>query len=252
MASDTTSQSADVTIKTVSDLEFVPLNPARGDAAPQAGVLWGDIREDVASGVILKFADGFSSPPHIHNITYRAVVISGGIHNDDPDAAKMWMGPGSFWTQPAGESHITAAEPGQAGVAFLEIQSGPYLVQPVDKAFDNGERPVNLLASNMVWLNATDRSKVVTDSGVAAISYLWEHDGAGAAMLKLPSGSTHRMSTMGGDMKAVIIQGKVDYRDKNMEPGAYFASGAGVEHVLSCSDGPCLIYVRTDGDISVK
>ena len=52
-----------------SEVELQPLNPARGDASPRAGVLWGDIRKDVPSGALIVFAEGFSSPPHIHNIT---------------------------------------------------------------------------------------------------------------------------------------------------------------------------------------
>lgn len=58
----------------------------------------------MASGSLVTFVDGFQSPPHIHNITYRAVVIRGRIHNDDPEAARLWMEPGSYWTQPAGEA----------------------------------------------------------------------------------------------------------------------------------------------------
>ena len=137
-------------IVTNAGLDFIPLNPAWGDAAPQAGVLWGDIRANVPSGVLLKFADGFTSPPHIHNITYRAVVIEGAVHNDDPTADDMWMGSGSFWTQPAGENHITAGRPGAGATAFLEIMEGPYLVQPSDQAYDNGERPINVAANNVV------------------------------------------------------------------------------------------------------
>jgi Domain of unknown function (DUF4437) len=113
-------------------------------------------QKNVPSGVLLKFAGGFSSPPHIHNITYRAVVISGAAHNDDPEAANMWMGPGSFWTQPAGEVHITSAQSGPGATAFLEILEGPYLVQPPHQAFDNGERPLNLEERNVVWLTPND------------------------------------------------------------------------------------------------
>ena len=83
-----------------SDVEWEQLNPARGDKSPQAGTLWGDRKGTVPTGFLARFVDGFSSPPHIHNVTYRAVVISGSIHNDDPDAAEMWMPVGSFWTQP--------------------------------------------------------------------------------------------------------------------------------------------------------
>jgi len=143
-ASLTDTQRDSIKIVKPSDIEYVPLNPARGDAAPQAGMLWGNLREDVPTGMILKFADGFDSPPHIHNITYRGVVISGALHNDDLGAEKMWMESGSYWMQPAGENHVTSARPGAPAVSFLEILEGPYLVQPSDKAFDNGERPLNV------------------------------------------------------------------------------------------------------------
>ena len=162
-----------VEVITPGEVTYQPLNPARGDASPQAGVLWGDIREDVPSGVLLRFAEGFSSPPHIHNITYRAIVISGAVHNDDPEAANMWMGPGTFWTQPAGEVHITSARPGLGGTAFLEILEGPYLVQPGDQAFDNGERPLNLLPSNMVWMTADAFDWIDAEADGAQVALLW-------------------------------------------------------------------------------
>ena len=126
-----------------SDVQWQLLNPARGDKSPRAGVLWGNIKSEEPTGFLVKFTDGFSSPPHIHNITYRAVVISGEIHNDDPTAAPMWMSPGSFWTQPKGETHITAAR-GKNSIALVEIDRGPYLVRPVDKEFDSGEKPINI------------------------------------------------------------------------------------------------------------
>ena len=74
-----------------SEVKWEQLNPARGDKSPQAGTLWGDRKGPVPTGFLAKFVDGFSSPPHIHNATYRAVVISGSIHNDDPEAVDMWM-----------------------------------------------------------------------------------------------------------------------------------------------------------------
>ncbi|MET0000674.1 MAG: DUF4437 domain-containing protein, partial [Candidatus Thiodiazotropha lotti] len=127
-----------------SEINWEQLNPARGDKSPQAGTLWGDRKGSVPTGFLAKFVDGFSSPPHIHNVTYRAVVISGTIHNDDPDAADMWMPAGSFWTQPKGEVHITSAK-GSTNIALVEIERGPYLVLPVEKAFDAGERPINVV-----------------------------------------------------------------------------------------------------------
>lgn len=121
-------QIANVEVRLASEIQWQKLNPARGDASPQAGTIWGDQTKDGESGFLVKFVDGFSSPPHIHNITYRGIVIGGGLHNDDPDAKHMWMEVGSYWTQPAGEVHITAAR--GSSIGYVEIQSGPYLVKP--------------------------------------------------------------------------------------------------------------------------
>ena len=115
-----------------SEIVWEKLNPARGDKSPQAGTIWGDRKGIQATGFLAKFVDGFSSPPHIHNVTYRAVVIKGLVHNDDPEAEHMWMKPGSFWTQPRGEVHITAAK-GEENIALVEIDSGPYLVKSIRK-----------------------------------------------------------------------------------------------------------------------
>ena len=240
-----------------SELEFISLNPARGDAAPQAGVLWGDIRKDVPSGVLLKFASGFSSPPHIHNITYRAVVISGALHNDDPTAKTMWMGPGSFWTQPAGEDHITSAADGGA-TAFLEIMSGPYLVQPSAKAFDNGERPVNVEARNIVWLNPSDAAWVNAGDGEGPkIAYLWgelRDDKKNGTFLKLPAGYSGKLTGNSSQLRAVVIRGEVQYSatsgTKTLKSGSYFGSKATIDHGLTCKE-ECIIYVRTQGRYKV-
>lgn len=249
-----------------SNLKFVPLNPARGDAAPQAGVLWGDIRKDVPSGVLLKFAAGFSSPPHIHNITYRAVVISGAIYNGGENATKLWMGPGSFWTQPAGEPHVTAGAKGGGATAFLEIMEGPYLVQPSKQAFDNGERPVNLEARNVVWLNPSDVTWV--DSGAkssasqdAKIAFLWGSPDTGkknGTFLKLPAGFKGKLLGNPAQLRAVVISGEVDHqltgksKSAQLRPGSYFGSKGRVQHRVSCKrDSECVIYIRTEGKYEV-
>ncbi|WP_168565020.1 DUF4437 domain-containing protein [Crateriforma spongiae] len=246
-----------------SDVVWQPLNPARGDKAPKAGTLWGDQTKDGASGFLVKFVDGFSSPPHIHNITYRGVVIAGALHNDDPDAAPMWMPAGSYWMQPAGEVHITAAR--GASVAFLEIQSGPYLVKPPKESFDNGQRPLNLDATNRVWLDATasdwiDHSDETKKPGDGPeLSLLWGDTTEGnvnASLLKLPAGFRGRLSD-DSTFRAVVIQGDLtlslsDQRgDQALTPGSYFGSQEKASHRVHTDDG-CLIYVRNEGGFDVS
>lgn len=238
-----------------SDVKWEKLNPARGEMSPQAGTLWGDRNGNVPTGFLAKFVDGFSSPPHIHNATYRAVVISGNIHNDDPDAAEMWMPPGSFWTQPKGEVHITSAK-GTNNVALVEIDKGPYLVLPPEEAFDSGERPVNVDVSNLVWINLPGTPAADTAPKVA---YLWGkfQDGhSNGSFIKLPAGFSGRIKTYGTTFRAVVIKGQPKYlgeRIEILEPGSYVSSkGETVHKISSSSKEESILYVRTNGSYRVS
>lgn len=236
------------------DVEFIALNPLRGNLSPRSGKLWGNIREDEPAGMLVTFIDGFQSPPHIHNITYRAVVIDGEIHNDDPDAAKFWMEPGSFWTQPAGETHITAAR-GEDPMIFLEILSGPYLVQPAEQEFDTGERPINVAARNIMWLGAANAARIEGDG--AAMAYLWgglNDEEKNGTMVKLAPGYRGTLQTAAPIMRAVTIQGKTEVtlgdqtEASRLAPGSVLSSSGEASHQLACvSDDECVLYLHTEG-----
>ncbi len=240
-----------------SEVKWEPLNPARGDKSPRAGTLWGDRNGTGPTGFLVEFVDGFSSPPHIHNVSYRGVVISGLIHNDDPDAADMWLPTGSFWTQPKGEVHITAAK-GSTNVAYIEIEQGPYLVLPTDEAFDSGERPVNVDASNIVWI---DQPGIPASADGPKLAFLWGNPQDGqlnGTLVKLPAGFTGKIDSYGSTLRAVVIKGQLQYQVpgetdvKTLEPGSYFSSKGESVHQVSFEAGDeSIIYVRTDGQYDV-
>jgi quercetin dioxygenase-like cupin family protein len=241
----------------MSEVEWGPLNPARGDNSPRAGKLWGDRTDSGASGFLVQFVDGFSSPPHIHNITYRGVAISGTVHNDDPNAEKMWLPKGSFWTQPAGGVHITAAE-GSKNLAYIEIDSGPYLVLPPEKAFQSEDKPINVDASNIVWV---DSEGMPASKNAAKVAFLWgsPQDGQmNGTLVKLPAGFTGNIRSNGSTFHAVVIQGQPQYQVSNetevktLVPGSYFGSkGKSVHQVSSNAKDESIIYVRTDGKFDI-
>lgn len=236
------------------------LNPARGDQSPQAGTIWGDRKGTVATGFLAKFVDGFSSPPHIHNVTYRAVVLKGLVHNDDPKAENMWMPPGSFWTQPVGEAHITSAK-GEENIAYVEIDSGPYLVKPVDEAFDNGERPINIDASNIVWLDHTKTTWIDAKS-TAELSFLWESQeekGLQGLFVKLPAQFEGKILSTGDIFHAVVILGELSYQmpqnpeTKILDSGSYINSAGKAVHTISNqTDGESILYVRSNGSLKIQ
>lgn len=239
-----------------SEIKWEKLNPARGEKSPKAGTLWGNRKGTEATGFLVKFVDGFSSPPHIHNVSYRGVVIEGLVHNDDPNAKEMWMPTGSFWTQPAGEVHITAAK-GNENIAFIEIEKGPYLVLPTEKEFDNGERPINVDKTNMVWIDQTDENTINGHE----VSYLWgkpKDNELNGTLLKLPTGFSGQIHSKGKTFKAVLIQGQLQYQmpneteTKTLEAGSYFSSTGDAVHQVSSKDGEeCIIYIRTKGKYEV-
>lgn len=248
-----------------SEVEWSYLNPARKDKAPMAGNLWGDRTKKGSTGYLLKPKDGFQSPPHIHNVSYRAVVISGHLHNDDPDAEFMWMPEGSFWTQPKGQIHITAAK-GEAPMAYVEIDQGPYLVLPSKEAFLSQLRPVNVDRTNLVWLDASDVSWV-HQSGAAAtgdgpeISFLWgdtKERQLRGTMVKLPEGFKGEIKSQGTDFRAIVVKGQTQYEisatnSKTLEPGSYFGStNEPAEHKISSSTkGETILYIRTNGKYDI-
>ncbi|WKN29817.1 DUF4437 domain-containing protein [Porifericola rhodea] len=256
--SDNTSESHNITavshsLVLASDIKWEPLNPARGDQSPRAGTLWGDRNGSEPTGFLVKFAEGFSSPPHIHNITYKGVVIHGLIHNDDPTAENMWMASGSFWTQPAGEPHITAAK-AEENMAFIEIEKGPYLVKPTDEAFDKGEKPINVDVSNLVWVDLAVKHATKQPAKVA---YLWskaKDDHLNGSLLKLPAGFKGEIQSSDSTFRAVVIQGHPLYRATKkekavaLEAGSYFSSEGEFAHQLSTeNDGESILYIRSRG-----
>lgn len=240
-----------------SQVDWQHLNPARGDKAPKAGTLWGNRGFNTATGFLLRPKDGFESPPHIHNVTYRGVVINGLIHNDDPDAAYMWMPSGSYWTQPKGESHITAAK-GTDSLAYIEIEYGPYLVKPKEQAFDSGERPVNVDKANLVWLNNEQVTWLPKTSSLE-VSYLWGETGVNqlnGRFLKVPKGFKGKLVTDSNEFRVVVIQGFLDFyldgKEQVLEPGSYFSSVGPTEHLITNYDAnDVILYIRTRGEFSV-
>ena len=255
----------EVEVVRVSEARWGALNPARGSAGPRAANLWGDRAGSTATGFLVRFAEGFSSPPHIHNVTYRGIVIEGLVHNDDPEAAEMWMPQGSYWTQPAGEVHITSAK-GTGRLTYIEIQKGPYLVMPPEEASDNGERPINVHAANMVWLDASTTTRIRLQDPMSPgdgprISFLWgdPQDGqASGALVALPGGHDWSLSSDDPELRVVVIEGSPRLQQSEgigpvvLEPGSFVGGkGPGASIMIFAPSSRSLLYVRCRGSFEV-
>lgn len=246
-----------VEVVMASDVTWDHLNPARGDQSPSAGTLWGDRNGTEPTGYLLKPSEGFQSPPHIHNVSYRGLVIRGQFHNDDPNADNMWMPTGSFWTQPKGAVHITAAQ-GKDALAYIEIDEGPYLVKPVEQAFHTDEEPVNVAPSNLVWLDASSLNWVAATTPAAAdvqMTFLWGHPQdhqLNGSLIRLPAGFSGTLRSQGEELKVVVIEGQTDHLAKgktkrqSLTPGSYFGSEGNITHQIQTRQ-PSMLYLRSRG-----
>lgn len=241
-----------------SEVDWTYLNPARKDKAPGAGTLWGDRESTGATGFLLKPKDGFESPPHTHNVSYRGIVISGFLHNDDPNAANMWMPAGSFWTQPKGHVHTTSAT-GTDALAYIEIEEGPYLVLPKEDEFDSGERPINVDKSNIVWLDASDIKWIEPkERNGAKVAFLWQDDerALNGSFINFPAGFKGGIRAESPSFKAIVIRGIPKYQagdspEQMLETGSYFGSQGKAFHAVQSEASDTLLYVRTKGKYSI-
>ncbi len=243
----------DVKVMLPTEVEWQQLNPAR-PASPKAGTLWGDRNSEGPTGFLLRPTDGFRSPPHIHNVSYRGVVIAGQLHNLDPKEADVWMGPGSFWTQPKGDVHITAAR-GSERLAYIEIDEGPYLVRPTEQAFASDDMLVNVDAAEIVWLNPTTAK--ADAAAPAQVAFLWgdaNGDAPRGVFVKLVAGSSYRLSSSVSTLRAVVVAGLADPLGKSgqrLSPGGFLSSDAGQIAVKCASEQACTFYVRLQGKLTL-
>ncbi|MCF8465086.1 MAG: DUF4437 domain-containing protein [Flavobacteriales bacterium] len=144
---------------------------------------------------------------------------------------------GSFWTQPDGEAYITSAK-GEENIALVEIDHGPYLVKPLEEIYDNGERPINVDVSNIVWLD-NQKSNWIDEKSEAEISFLLETDELRSLFVKLPKGFTGEIETQGNVLHSVVINGVLEYEMpedgeiKVLDIGSYFGATSKAVHVIS-------------------
>ncbi len=154
-----------------------------------------------------------------------------------------------------------SAASGAINLAYIEIDAGPYLVQPSAKASDNGERLLSIEAGNLVWLDGGDVGFIPAGDRSCRVetAYLWDNAGTGerASLVRLPHGYAGQIATGAATLRAVTATDGISYASLTMQQaatltkGSYFGSSGRASHRIGCSAKPsCVLYLRTAGAIS--
>ncbi|PKB00579.1 uncharacterized protein DUF4437 [Flavobacteriaceae bacterium MAR_2009_75] len=186
------------------------------------------------------------------------MVIKGLLHNDDENAENN-----GFRQVLIGNSqqakHILPRQMVKIIWRFLDIQEGPYLVKSTSEAFDNGERPVNVDKTNLVWLNANDIEWVANKSNVET-AFLWgsqKEKQLRATLLKLPAGFNGSVKNLSPNFRAVVISGSLMHQfskkeaKNKLDAPSYFGAEENATSIISTAK-ETVLYIRSNGDYEVK
>ena len=92
-----------ISLVEANDVEFTEISPFATFGSAQ-----GNFGEG-AHGTFGIFGAGASSPPHTHSSAYYAVVLEGPMNNPfGTESEPAELAPGSFWSVPASDEHVTA------------------------------------------------------------------------------------------------------------------------------------------------
>jgi len=104
------------TFMTSDVIPWKPADPRVPDGV-QMFVVWGNPKEG-PSGVLFKFPAGTGAGWHYHTAAYQGIVITGKATHTVKGAAPQTGGPGSVWSQLAGQVHDDKCEEGGDCIEF--------------------------------------------------------------------------------------------------------------------------------------
>ena len=94
-------------------------------------ILWGD-HDKGPYGAFTKFDAGLVNPLHTHSSEVRIVVLQGAYIYKPQNGPEKRVGAGSYISVPAGDVHVSSADP-KDGALFYEESPGKFDLKVVDQ-----------------------------------------------------------------------------------------------------------------------
>lgn len=234
-----------IDIVTPDDLTFTQIAPFARFSSAKGDFTTG---EHATLGV---FGAGAASPPHTHSGSYYGVVLAGDMNNPfGTEASPPSLAPGSFWSVPGDEQHVTAClDPdGECTFFFHAADAFDFFV------IDGLTEPRSAEASSVPVAN------LVFDDieGYDGAATMWGDRATGphGTILRIEAGEEADDLIHRHGFGLVPMTGSLtiesDDTEADLPVGSLVDAEANSEHELECEgDEDCLVYLFSDGPLDL-
>lgn len=228
------------------DVAFVEISPFARFASAQ-----GDFGSG-AHGTFGIFGEGATSPPHTHTETYYGVVLSGQMNNPfGTEDAPPTLTPGSFWSVPADEQHVTACLSPDQECRFFFHSGSAFDFLPIDELTEpRGDD------ARAIPVGELDFERFRPYAGAAEV---WGDPDTGpfGLIARARTRSFVRWSTHREAFTMVPVAGRSFIISPSgvarVSAGDLIEVGANTPHALVCQRGDdCLYYLFGNGPLEVR
>lgn len=228
------------------DVPFVEISPFARFASARGDFTSG------SHGTFGIFGEGAASPPHTHTGTYYGVVLSGEMNNPfGTEESPPTLAPGSFWSVPADEQHVTACLTPDSECGFFFHADSAFDFFPIDEPTEprGGE-------ARSIPVDELDFERFRPYAGAAEV---WGDPATGpfGLIAKARNRSFVRWSAHRSAFTLVPVTGESMIISpsgiERMSVGDLVEVGANTPHALVCRRGDdCLFYLFGSGPLDVR
>ncbi len=226
-----------------ADVPWTPFNPEEPDGI-QIVVLNGDPSAG-PSAMLARFPVGFDSGLHSHTAAYTAVAIRGARRHGSNMDDLVELGPGAYWTQPAGEVHVDICDDPEYCISYVEFD-GPVDMIPAEAAPEGAGTDSVTATPEFTSLNPEEP----TAPEIAMVRGSMEE---GSMMVfRVTSENVPHVHSHTSDYTAIVIEGDIsrgadDDSLSTVDATGYWTQPGGENHIDYCAEGACLLVVAVHG-----
>lgn len=197
------------------------------------------------------FGAGAASPPHTHSSEYYAVVIEGEMNNPfGTEADPPSLVPGSFWTVPANDQHVTACLTPDNECRFFFHATSAFDFTPIDEL----TQPRSSEAGS-VPLDTIDFEELAPYDGAAT---MWGDRGTGphGTIVRVEAGESTGDLAQRNAFTLVPATGALSIDTGNgstdVAIGSIVEAETNTPHSLACcGNTDCVFYLFSDGALDI-